>query len=80
LYNPSTGRPRQDAKGFKVTVRYTIVLRPAWTTPDLASETHRSLAWWCRPLVPAFRRQRQKDPCEFIVSSRTARATQKNPG
>jgi|UPI00001E7606 hypothetical protein len=38
--------------------------------------------WWCRPLIPAIRRQRQLDVCEFEgslaysrVSSRTARAT-----
>jgi hypothetical protein len=37
------------------------------------------------PLIPAFRRQRQVDLCEFKASlvyrasSRTARATQRNP-
>ena len=43
--------------------------------------------WWHMPLVPALRRQRQRqeDLCEFEVnviyrvSSRTARATQRNP-
>jgi hypothetical protein len=41
--------------------------------------------WWRTPLIPATWRQRQVDLCEFeailvyIVSSRTARATQINP-
>jgi hypothetical protein len=40
-----------------------------------------SWAWWCTPIFPALGRQRQEDLCEFeasldyIVSSRTARAT-----
>jgi hypothetical protein len=40
--------------------------------------------WWCTPLTPALRRER-KDLCEFKaslvyrVSSRTAKATQRNP-
>jgi hypothetical protein len=42
------------------------------------------MAWWCRTLVPAFRKQRQADFCEFevnlacVASSRTAKATQTN--
>ena len=41
--------------------------------------------WWCIPLIAVLRRQRHVDLCEFeailvyIVSSRTARATQINP-
>jgi hypothetical protein len=43
--------------------------------------------WWHRPLIPALKRQRQRqaDLCEFEASlvyrasSRTARATQRNP-
>ena len=41
--------------------------------------------WWHRPLISARRRQRQADLCElevslvYRVSSRTARATQRNP-
>jgi hypothetical protein len=41
--------------------------------------------WWQTLLVPAFERLRQTDLCEFEarlkykVSSRTARATQRNP-
>ena len=41
--------------------------------------------WWHTPLVPALRRQRQENLCEFEASlaykasSRTARTTQKNP-
>jgi hypothetical protein len=41
--------------------------------------------WWCTPLAPALGRQRQVDLFEFEVSllykssSRTARATQRNP-
>jgi hypothetical protein len=44
-----------------------------------------SQAQWCTPLVPALRRQRQMDLCEFkaslvyIVSSRTAWTTQWEP-
>ena len=40
---------------------------------------------WHRPLIPALRRQTQADLCEFEaslvyrVSSRTARAAQRNP-
>lgn len=40
---------------------------------------------WCNPLVPVLGRQRQTDFCEFKdslfyrASSRTARATQRNP-
>jgi hypothetical protein len=43
------------------------------------------LAWWCAPLIPALRRQKQADLCEFKTtmdyeaSSRTVRATQRNP-
>jgi hypothetical protein len=41
-------------------------------------------AWWCMPLIPALGRQRQrisefKASLVYKVSSRTARATQKNP-
>ena len=41
--------------------------------------------WWCTPLIPVFRRQRQVDLYEleaslvYRVSSRTARVTQRNP-
>lgn len=39
--------------------------------------------WCCRPSVPALQRQRQAHLCEFsqvcVVSSRIARATQRNP-
>jgi hypothetical protein len=41
--------------------------------------------WWGMPLIPGFGRQRQEDLCEFKpsllsrTSSRTARATQRNP-
>jgi hypothetical protein len=41
--------------------------------------------WWCTPLIPAFRKQRQVGLYEFQasllyrVSSRTSRATQRNP-
>ncbi|EGV97840.1 hypothetical protein I79_014050 [Cricetulus griseus] len=42
--------------------------------------------WWCTPLIPALRRQRQADLCEFkasLVSRVSARigskATQRNP-
>jgi hypothetical protein len=38
--------------------------------------------WWCTPLISALGRQRQvdfKDILVYRVSSRTARATQKNP-
>jgi hypothetical protein len=41
--------------------------------------------WWCTPLIPALRRQKQADLCEFKasmvyrVSSWTDRATQRNP-
>ena len=44
-----------------------------------------SEAWWYVPLIPALGRQTQADLCEFKASlvykasSRTARATQKNP-
>jgi hypothetical protein len=42
-------------------------------------------SWWCTPLVPALRRQIQVDLCVFkaslvySTSSRTAKATQRNP-
>jgi hypothetical protein len=36
--------------------------------------------WWCMPLIPALGRQRQANFCLVDrVSSRTARATQRNP-
>jgi hypothetical protein len=41
--------------------------------------------WWRTPLILALRRQRQRDLCDFKtslvnrVSSKTARATQRNP-
>ena len=41
--------------------------------------------WWYAPLIPALRRQRQGDLCEFKtnlvyrVSARTARTTWRNP-
>ena len=41
--------------------------------------------WWLKPLIPALGTQRQADICEFEaslvyrVSSRAARATQRNP-
>jgi len=41
--------------------------------------------WWYAPLIPALRRQRQADHCEFEaslvyrMSSRIAKATQRNP-
>ena len=41
--------------------------------------------WWCTPLIPALGKQRQVDLCVFEaslvyrVSSRTARAAQRNP-
>jgi hypothetical protein len=44
-----------------------------------------SQRWWCTLLIPAFEKQSQVDLCEFRaslvyrVSSRTARATQRNP-
>ena len=46
--------------------------------------THKGAKPWCHvPLIPAFRKQRQVDLCEFQSSSvyraRTARATQGNP-
>ena len=42
-------------------------------------------AWWHTPLIPAFRRQRQwisvfEASLVYKVSSRTARAIQRNPG
>ena len=43
-------------------------------------------AWWCMPVISALRRQRQVDFCiqfkvilVYKVSSRTARAIQRNP-
>ena len=38
--------------------------------------------WWRTPLIPALRRQRQADVCEFEASQvyrATVQATQKNP-
>jgi hypothetical protein len=41
--------------------------------------------WWCSPLILVLGRWRQEDLCEFLaslvyrVSSRIARATQRNP-
>ena len=41
--------------------------------------------WWLSPLIPALRRQRQQDHCEFEasmvyrVSYTAARGTQRNP-
>jgi hypothetical protein len=45
----------------------------------------RARQWWHIPLIPALRRQKQMDLCKFEaslvyrVSSRTARATQRDP-
>jgi hypothetical protein len=43
-----------------------------------------SQVWWCTPLIPALGRQRQaisefEASLVYRVSSRTARATQRNP-
>ena len=39
--------------------------------------------WWCTPLIPALRRQRQVDLCEFEASlvyrARSRAVTQRNP-
>jgi hypothetical protein len=51
----------------------------------LFKNTFKSHMWGCTPLTPALRRQRQVDLCGFEASlvyrasSRTARATQRNP-
>ena len=51
----------------------------------MPKKPHSGRLWWPTALIPAFRRQRQVDLCEFkanlvyIVSSRTAGATQRNP-
>jgi hypothetical protein len=42
------------------------------------------LAWWHTPLIPALRRERQGDLCEFedqpgLQSFRTSRATKRDP-
>jgi hypothetical protein len=39
------------------------------------------VAWWCTPLIPALRRQRQAELCEVefsLVYSVSSRATRKN--
>ena len=49
--------------------------------------TNEDWEWWCTPLIPALRRQRWVDLCEFAASlvyrvssriARTAKAIQKN--
>lgn len=32
------------------------------------STPHKSLAWWCLPIIPALGRQRRVDPWRFIAS------------
>jgi hypothetical protein len=71
--------------------RLGISLERQWVTVSLmTSNMHLKMnkeagRWWCIPLTPALERQRQVDLCEFEaslvyrVSSRTARATQRNP-
>jgi hypothetical protein len=59
--------------------RYT--LRPV--RPVQQNSVHAG-QWWCTPLIPALGRQRQEDhefeaSLVYRVSSRTARATQRNP-
>jgi hypothetical protein len=56
------------------------------TTPRsvILKNKHSSRAWWHTPLIPAFWRQRQaisefEASLVYKVSSRTARATQRNP-
>jgi hypothetical protein len=34
---------------------------------------NRDWAWWCTSLIPAFRRQREVDLCEFEASKATHR-------
>jgi hypothetical protein len=47
------------------------------------SEVLTGQLWWHKPLIPALQRQRQADLCEsslvYRVSSKTAKATQRNP-
>ena len=80
------GRHKQENPECKANLGYII-------KAQLSKQKAKSLQlsagqWWCMPLIPALRRQKQRqmDLCEFEaslvyrVSSRKARATQRNPG
>ena len=55
-----------------------------WGQASLDKISAENWAWWCIPLIPALKRLRQADLCEFEaslvyrMSSRIARATQRN--
>jgi hypothetical protein len=64
--------------------QHLIIPGPGVLTPSSGIHGHQHAWWWHTPLIPALGRQRQVD-FEFganlvnRVSSRTARATQRNP-
>jgi hypothetical protein len=78
MKQPSTRKQKRSIRNgiTFILMRYSIHLKSKVYT----------WAWWRTPLIPALRKQRQEDLCEFEaslvyrVSSMTARAvTQRNP-
>jgi hypothetical protein len=67
---------------FTVWCQYEKSMKGFLAAPERNNTSHR--AWWCTPLIPALGRQRRwisefEASLVYRGSSRTARATQRNP-